>query len=387
MKKMIVIISVVVLFCFLFLDRCSIINITTADIFRPKAYKRFTSLKDSVASDKYVITPISSAFPILFDSIKSEFYLRNGKGLTKIDREGNVIITNSLHQEEYSSTANFANFIPYVFVKNGVYDFSGNEMRYHTFSEIINSNNEVKDEDFKTEFEKSYKEAELVVYETDQNIDLECQCYPMYFKINTQWKLIFSQKGEYRFTHLSNNLEAKDTIGQIDFEKFPAKFTNKKLIVLKDDKHKRYTIESPGMTRNTDEYFDTYYTQILKEKSFNYHSENTLKVLSYKKEKYYHTGGYWDFPDWVTPSFEVTAFFELTYNEEKLFFKENAIKYYSKSNIDKGIFLYELPEHERHKSKVAFFYYEGGSNYYNPQTGETESGANGLYIIKPKSKK
>ncbi|MBQ0740726.1 hypothetical protein J9332_41265, partial [Aquimarina celericrescens] len=88
-----------------------------------------------------------------------------------------------------------------------------------------------------------------------------------------------------------------------------AKFTNKKLIVLKDDKHKRYTIESPGMTRNTDEYFDTYYTQILKEKSFNYHSENTLKVLSYKKEKYYHTGGYWDFPDWVTPSFGVTACF------------------------------------------------------------------------------
>lgn len=386
MKRTTIMLVILVIFIVMFIEKCSLVNLSTADIFRPKAYKNFKGLPDTIQSPGYEIVSVPGDFPILFDSIKKEFYLSNDKGLTKIDAHGNIMFSEDLQKEKYTSVFDFANFSPYVFAENGVYDFSGNQLRYTVFSEIHNVKNEISDSDFKSLFEKYYRDAEIVIYETSRNVDSERDCFPMYFKIKNQWILLFSQKGDYRFTHQLSS-DNNDVIGQIDFENFPAKFSDKRLIVLKDYKNGIYSTKQVG-TKIDDKYLDTYYTQIVKERKLNYVTSNKFKLLSYKKESYYYTGGYWDLPDWVSPSFINTAYFQLTYNNEKLFFKEKAIKYYIDAKCKNDLYLYELPVNFRKNTKIAFMDYNldiGG--HINDSTGVVDPiiKNTGLYIIRPRN--
>lgn len=385
MKKTTIMLVIAVIFILLFIEKCSLINLSTADIFRPKAYQNFKGLQDTVQSGDYEIVPIAGDFPILFDSIKSEFYIANNRGLTKIDAQGNVLFSADLLKEKNTSVFDFANFSPYVFTENGVYDFSGNELKYEAFSKILNVENELSDGNFKTLFEKYYQEAELVLYGTDRNIDFNRDCLPMYFKIKNRWTLLFSQKGDHRFTH-QLSLDADDIIGQIDFENFPAKFSDKRLMVLKDHKNGIYSTQQVGI-KIDDRYLETYFTQILKEQKLDYRTANKFELLSYKKESYYYTGSYWNLPKWVAPSFLNTAYFELVYYKEKLFFKEKVIKHFSNFKCKNELYLYEVPVNLRKKTKVAFIDYDlniGG--HVNDSTGVVDPIIKnaGLYMVRPR---
>jgi hypothetical protein len=387
MEKSIIVIVILVIFILLFIEKCSLINLSTADIFRPKFYNDFKSLQDTVQSENYEIVRVDGEFPILFDSTKNEFYLAKGKGLTKIDSKGNVIFSADLSNEGYNSVFDFANFIPYVFAEGGVYDFSENKLSFFKFSQKLNAENEVSDKDFKSFFEKFYQDAELVVYETDRNTDDRKLNHPMYFKVKEEWILLFSQKGDNRFTHQRSS-EDNDIIGQIDFENFPSKFANKRLVVLKDAKQGVYLTKQIGQ-KIDDEYLKNYYTQILNEQKLDYQTTNCISMLSRKKDDYYFTGSYLDLPNWVRPSFINTAYFELMYYGEKLFFKEKAIKYNSDSQCKDGLYLYELPKNMRKSTRVAFLHYDldvGG--FYDANTGIAEPiiKNTGLYMIRPKSK-
>ncbi|WP_289659847.1 hypothetical protein [Flavobacterium panacagri] len=338
-------------------------------------------------SKNYEILPVTGSFPILFDSISNEYYLSNNQGLTKYNHLGNVIISDDLAKEKYTSVFDFVNFIPYVFAEKGVYDFSGKKLVYTEFSQILNSKNEIKDSDFKILFEKYYKDAEMAVYDTNRNFDYLAENYPMYFKIKNNWILLFSQKGDYRFTHSGSNDAENDTIGQIDFLNFPAKFAGKRLIVLKNQKNGIYSTKQIG-EKIDDDYLKMYSTQLLKEQKFNYQSSNSIELLSRKKDEYYFTGSYFDLPEWFSPSFINTAYYQVTYNNENLFFKEKAIKYFKDSKCKNDLYLYELPKHLRTKSKVAFLDYAiniGG--YRNDSTDIVEPiiKNGGLYILKPKN--
>ena len=361
----------------LFIEKCSLVNLSTSDIFRPKSYEKFKGLLDTIHSKSFEIVPIQGDFPILFDSIKNEFYLSNKNGITKIDASGNMVITAELLTEKQTSVFDFANFTPYVFSEKGVFDFSGDKLIYTPFSRIENFKNEINNADFKAVFEKYYDKAELVIYDTDRNIEIERACYPMYFKIKNEWILLFSQKGDYRFTN--------DTIGQRDFDKFPAKFNNKRLMVLKENENGIYSTKQVG-EKVDEEYLKTYYGQILKERKFDYQTNNEIKIISHKKDSYYYTGGYFKFADWVCPSFLNTAYFQLTYNDENLFFKEKAVKYYSDTKCKKELYLYELPKKFRKKSKIAFLDYNLnlGSKLYPNGNIIPIIKNNGLYLIRPK---
>lgn len=387
MKKNICFLIVSALLVLLFLDRCTTHNISTNDFFKPKWYKNFKSLIEKPQSENYEILPVNGTFPILYDSINNDYYVSNNKGLTKYNYLGNIIISDDLAKEKYTSVFDFANFIPYVFAENGVYDFSGKKLVYTKFSQILNFKNEIKDSDFKILFEKYYKDAEMVVYDTNRNFDYLAENYPMYFKIKNYWILLFSQKGDYRFTHSGSNKLENDTIGQIDFLNFPAKFADKRLIVLKNQKSGIYSTKQIG-EKIDDDYLKMYYTQLLKEQKLDYQTSNSIELLSRKKDEYYFTGGFFDFPDWVFPSFINTAYFQVAYNNESLFFKEKAIKYFKDSKCKNDLYLYELPKHLRTKSKVAFLHYDiniGG--YMNDSTGIVEPiiKNGGLYILKQKN--
>jgi len=388
MKKFAVIILIISLLFLLFLDRCTTINVTTADIFRPKSYQYFKELPQKPQSENFEIVPALGTFPILYNSSQNEFYIKHGQGLTKYDSAGNVIISNDLAKEKYTSMFDFANFVPYVFAEKGVYDYSGKRLVYSQFSKIINANNELNNQEFKSIFEDNYRKANLVIYDTDRNIEYGRECFPMYFQSDNQWILMFSQKGDYRFSHQGNSEIKTDTIGQIDFLGFPAKFSNQRLMVLKDFQNGIYSINQIGKERIDDQYLNTYYTQILKEKKLDYQTDDEIKLLSRKKEQYHEMGNPFSLPKWISPSFINTAFFRLTYQKEKLFLKAQAVKYSDNRTVQNDMYLYELPKNLRSKSKLSFLDYAldlGG--YMDSTTGESDPiiKNSGLYLIKPKS--
>lgn len=378
---------IIAILLLLFLDRCTTYNITTNDLFKSKDLNNSKSLIEKPQSKNYEIVPVEGTFPILYDSINNDFYVSNNKGLTKYDYLGNIVISDDLAKEKYTSVFDFANFIPYVLAENGVYDFSGKKLVYTKFLQVLNSQNEIKDADFKLLFEKYYNDAEVVVYDTDRNFDYQADNIPMYFKIKNNWILLFSQKGDRRFTHCLSSEFESETIGQIDFLNFPAKFAGKRLIVLKDQNKRIYSTKQIG-EKIDDNYLKMYSAQLLKEQKFDYQSSNSIQLISRKKEEYYYTGGFFDFPDWVAPSFINTGYYQVIYNNESLFFKEKAIKYFKDSECKNDLYLYELPKHLRTKSKVAFMHYAvnvGG--YANDSTGVYEPIIKnaGLYILRQKT--
>ena len=388
MKKPIIIILIVCITVLFFVDRCTTVNLTTADIFRPESYDHFKNLTQKPQSKSYEIIPAKGSFPVLYDSVNNVFYIRNGQGLTKYDAVGNVIISNDLSKEKYTSTFDFANFVPYVFAQNGIYDFSGKTLFYSKFSQVLNAENELSDQDFKSIFETNYRNADLVIYDTNRNVDSEKDCQPMYFKIKNEWILMFSQKGDYRFSHQGSNDVKNDTIGQIDFLGFPSKFADKRLMVLKDSKNAIFSIRQMGKEDITDDYLDTYYTQILKERKTDYSTNDNVKLLSRRKDDYYFTGNPFGLPDWVSPSFMNTGFFRLNYRGEHIYFKEKAVKMSSDSKVQNDFYIYELPQKYRAKSKLAFLHYSldvGGYMNDSTQVVEPIIRNAGLYIIKPKN--
>lgn len=387
MKKSAIVVIVILVLVLLFVDRCTTFNLTTADIFRPSSYSDFKELPNRPQSKNFEIVPAKGTFPILYNASNNEFYLRNGQGLTKYDARGNVMISNDLSAEEFTSVFDFLNFVPYVFAKNGVYDYSGKRLIYSRFSKIMNAENELNDNDFKSIFETNYRNADLVIYDNDRNIEREKDCFPMYFKIKNDWILMFSQKGDYRFSHQQNGDIENDTIGQIDFIGFPAKFSNQRLTVLKDAENGIFSIRQLGMEAISDKYLDTYYTQILKERKEDYQTYDNFKLLSYKKDEYYSSGNYFSLPSWVASSFMLTGFFRLTYRNENLYFKEKALKIGAGATIQNDLSIYELPKKFSTKSKVAFLLYDlniGG--YMNDSTDVVEPMIKnaGLYLVKPK---
>ena len=146
MKKIYIIFLVLIISFVAFLDRCTTINITTADVFRPNSYQKFKELPQNPQSQNYEIVLAEGDFPVLYDSIRNEFYLKNHQGLSKYDASGNLLISNDLKNEKYTSIFDFSNFIPYVFAEKGVYDFSGKKMIFIPFSKVLNYDNELSNQ-------------------------------------------------------------------------------------------------------------------------------------------------------------------------------------------------------------------------------------------------
>lgn len=381
---MTIILIIAFILILLFIEKCSLINLSTADAFKPNQIKNSPSLVGTIQSESYEIVPLEGNYPILFDSVKNEFYFTNKKGLTKIDAQGNIILSADLNTEHYTSVSTFENYTPYVFAVNGVYDFSGNELVYTKYSKILNTENEMNNTLYKSTFEQYYDDAEIVVYEGDGYVDLEVSGYPMYFKINKEWIQLYAQKRNYKFSNIPSS-DMDHIIGQIDLKNFPAKFADKRLQVLKDNENGIYSTR----ILVDDQYLNTFYTEILKEQKFYYNSNNKIKMVSYKKDEYLLGGGYFYKPDWVFPSFINTAYFELTFNNEKLYFKEKAIKHFFEFNYIYDLYLFELPKNKSN-IKVAFLDYDlsiGG--YTNNSTDEYEPRIKntGLYLVRPKKNK
>lgn len=363
-KKEMITIGITIILIIAFLDRCTPVNISTNDIFRSGKLKQSVTLENGIVFGQYEIIQIKGTLPILYDSTSSCFYLKNDNGLAKINASGEVVIDNALTNEKITSTIDFLNYLPYVFTRGGVYDFSGDETAFIPFSQIDNVDQNMPDDEFKSRFEKLYHDAAMVVYENNKMLN-DADGYPMFFKVGDQWQLLFTQKGEYRFSFNNYTAFDKQIIGQADFQNFPSKLNGRKLIVLKDRTKKQYTTTHEP---KNDVYFDTYYTEILRERKLDYHSDNTLKIISYKKLGYYSVGNPFDLPDWTMATFHVHAYYQLCYDGAQAFFHTNTFKY--RGGIQNDFTLFEIPKHMRKQSKVAFI-----------------MNKDSLYVIRPKKNK
>ncbi|MEP0212065.1 MAG: hypothetical protein ABJD66_02540 [Cellulophaga sp.] len=342
-------------------------------------FKILTSSIERVRSKNYEITPIIGTLPILYDSIKNQFYLKNEKGLTKLDNQGNVMFSDDLSNEKsYISTLDYNNFIPFVFTSKGVYDFSGKELIFMPFEEKLNIKNELSNSNFKSIFEENYNSADLVVYGNE--IEDETAKFRIYFRVDKKWILLLSQKGDYnQFRYPETFKKNANTTAQIDYSKFSSKFSNKKLIALKDNQRGLYS------AKERDRNLNNYSTVVLKESKLDYKTTNELKMVAIKNKSYY------GLPAWMNHTFFKLAYFELNYKNEQLFFKGNTFKYNLVSNeiTNKDFYLFELPKNMRDKTKVAFLdikKYTGvevdpRTNYLEPQIENT-----GIFIIKPITK-
>ncbi|EWH10950.1 hypothetical protein KLA_16115 [Cellulophaga geojensis KL-A] len=342
-------------------------------------FKRLTSPLERVRSKNYEITSIKGTLPILYDSIKNQFYLKNEKGLTKLDNQGNVMFSDDLSSEKsYISTLDYNNFIPFVFTSQGVYDFSGKELIFMPFEEKLNIKNELSNSNFKSIFEENYISADLVVYGNE--IEDETAQFRIYFRVDNKWILLLSQKGDYnQFKHPETYNKNANTTAQIDYSKFSSKFSNKRLIALKDSQRGLYS------AKERDRNLNNYSTVVLKESKLDYKTTNKLKMVAIKNNSYY------GLPDWMNHTFFKLAYFELNYKNEQMFFKGNTFKYREVSSevTNKDFYLYELPKGMRNKTKVAFLdirNYTGIAidprmKYLEPQIENT-----GIFIIKPINK-
>ncbi|MCL5245368.1 hypothetical protein M4I21_06080 [Cellulophaga sp. 20_2_10] len=339
-------------------------------------FKPLTSITERVHSKNYEITSINGTLPVLYDSIKNQFYLKNKSGLTKLDNQGNVMFSDDLlHEKSYISTLDYNNFIPFVFTSKGVYDFSGKELIFMPFEEKLNVKTELNNSNFKSIFEKKYNSADLVIYGNE--IGNETTKFRIYFRVDNKWILLLSQKGDYnQFRQPETFTKNTNPTAQIDYSKFSSKFSNKKLIALKDNQSGFYT------AKERDGNLNNYFTKNLNEPELDYQTTNEFKMVAVKNKSTY------GLPDWMNHTFFKLAYFELNYNNEQLFFKGNTIKYNALANeyTDVDFYLYELPKNMRAKTKVAFIDFGNYSgiaidpktNYLEPQIENT-----GIFIIKP----
>jgi len=366
MKAYQIILIVIALLLLLLLDRCTVVNITTASVFKSHKYDSFNYLKDGVSSDDFELIRIKKAqYPILYDTLQNTFYINSKNGLYKINGKGEVVFKDSILVETKNSLTDFINHSYYVFTEDAVYDYSKDTIKAEKFTTSYNENGQMEAVEWGTIFKDLYKKATVVIYESDRYTYEKCQCYPIYFKIENNWSVMYTGSFDSEFSQL--NFDFDNYIGQVDLKNFPPKFN--KLVVLRDNDRKMFSDK-----RNTDDDFlNMYFTVHGDEQKLDYSTSDKLQKLFYSKENIYNEAAYTSIPI----SFGGIAYYELTIDNKPIFFKEHAIKDVGWGKFESNLYLFQVPKKFRSKTQVRFLDFRYQSNRY-------QSGSEDLYIIKRK---
>lgn len=366
MKAYQIILIAAFLLILLFLDRCTALNISSASLFKNKKFDTFKYLKDGISSDNFELVRIKNArYPILYDTIHNNFYINCHNGLYKINSKGEVIFKDSIFESENNTLTDFMNHSYYVFTENAVYDYSKQEIKAEKFLKSYNENGDLKVAEWSAIFKDLYKKATVVIYESDRYTYDKCHCYPIYFKVNNDWSVLYSGSFDSEFSQ--SNFDYDNYIGQVDLKNFPPKFN--KLIALRDNDRKMFSDK-----KNTDDDFlEMYYTVHADEQKLDYHSKDKLEKLFFYKEIIDSEAAYTSVP----LSFGGIAYYELKIDNQPIYFKEHASKDVGWGKFESNLYLFQVPEKVRSKTQVRFLDFRYQSNIY-------QSGSEDLYIIKRK---
>ena len=346
--KLIITVVAVLLVVLLLIEQFTIIHIFSPLALKKTEYNSYNYLIDGVKSENYKIKYLSNSYAaeITYDTENNYFFIRDNH-YRKMDSMGNEII--AIKRGELVSNPKNTH---YVFTNNGVYDFSKDTIKEEIFIKIHNNKGSLvlKPESWQKHFDYYYSAAQIVVY--GPVIDYDLHRYPIYFKIDNNWILLFS---------LGDNIDDDFDFG-VTYEGYPAKFN--RLIYLKDSEQDHY---SNAMTKH-----ELYMrNRPLAEFDFNYPSKFKIKKLFFQKESSFDDIKYTSIPyAWAG-----TAYYELMIDTDILNFKEKAAKsVLITASVQTYLNWYVLPEKYIGKTNISFL------EFRYPYQDEHS----GLYLINKK---
>jgi hypothetical protein len=362
-KNMWIIISVIIFL--LFLDKCTLVNITTSSIFKNPKYNDYPDLGEGVKSESAEIVKLSDDpnSTIAYDTINNFFLVnlegilikldRNGKEKTRLDLSGLTV---------WISTC-------YVFSDSAIYDLSKENVKEEKFLKIINADYSLSFESWYKLFEDYYSKAQIVVYDfyhTDQYGGGQ-----IYLKINEDWTLLYVNRDVQTknvYDESKNRiLPLDETSGSYStIEGYPEKVNN--MILLKDEVRKTYS--NRGTT--TDNELMPNYTAVLKD-NFEY-PDYRKKTLFFQKESIAGKISYTSIPIYWSG----TAYFRLEKDKQVFNFKGYATKFVFSWSVDPNFCWFHLPEKFKQKSAVSFL------SFKFPSSEDEANKSKGLYVVRAK---
>ena len=150
-----------VLLFLIFLNKFTVVNITSASIFKKKEYNNYSYLKNGIESEHYQIKRISEEpySAIVYDPLDNFFIVYGPRKIQKISTEGKEEIEFS-----NSNDVTYTNFGHYVFTDTTAYDLSEKIVKSEKLKEVISPTKDLSSEDLLTLFEGFYRKASVVIY-------------------------------------------------------------------------------------------------------------------------------------------------------------------------------------------------------------------------------
>lgn len=340
----------------IFIDRCTVINILTSNVFRNPKYKAFPNLDEGGKSGQYEIVKLCDEYypTVSYDPNYNVFLAYTEGNLIELDHNGivkmNIVLKNQV--EEKPS--------PYV-VDSGVVDFSNEKMVKEKFHEILNSGYKLSFKEWYKVFNEYYSKAFIVVYNLFD--DGKGQGH-IYMKTNENWVLLYVNKN-VDWNH--RRYEGNGMV--IDLEDMPKKDIPKDArgiypevrgyaFLLKDEKNKTYSnrLSTDGNAICDELQYPDY----------------EKKTLFFNKEKVDETMSYIGFPSF----WGGTAYYKLKKDDDVLNFKCYAAKFVFSFAVEANFYWLHIPKQYKEKSVVSFL------DFKYPTSVDIENKSIGLYVVR-----
>lgn len=345
-------IFIVIFFIVFFLQKCTTVNITTSNFFKKSTTKSYPYLEEEPSSETYTLERLAGSFTpmITYDPSKNFFLLQFAKEkFEKRDAKGRLTFL-----LPYTEDMDYADFSGFVFSKDGVYDFTKENVFLEAFGQTINENQDMEGEEWKNQYETFYKKAATVVY--GETFSHPNKGFRMYFQINNEWICLFTPKDRRHYIRVG--------IAHHDRDLFQAKYET--LVLLKDEKN---NIFSNNVRTDETAYLGRENTHYVKK----YTPKVDINIVSTWKTGHTETMGLLPIPT----AYDELVYYKLNINNERIKFKENAMNYIL-GERETYINIYQVPDAYIQKTEVFFLEYNYLSNFHDNRS-------KGMYILKNKN--
>lgn len=343
-------IFIVVLFIVFFLQKCTTVNITTSNFLKKSTTKKYPYLEEEPSSESYILERLMGSFtPMITYDASNNYYLLQfaREKFEKRDAKGRLMFSLA-----YKKDMDYADFSGFVFSEEGVYDFRKKDIFLESFKEIMNKNQEMDDEEWKSLYETFYKKATTVVY--GETFSYPDKGFKMYFLIDNEWICLFTPKNRRHYI--------RGGIAHQDRDLFPAKYET--LVLLKDERNNIFS--------NTVDEDDTHSKAGNDHYTKEYTSRLNIDIVSTWKSGHAETMGLLPIPT----AYDELVYYKLNINSEHIKFKESAMNYIL-GERETYINIYQVPDDYIKNTEVYFLEYKYLSNLHNNRS-------KGMYIIKNK---
>lgn len=367
MKKMIIFL-ILILVAGLFIEGCTVINLSPKLLFNSSKYKKFPVLDDGLQADNFLIQRItqSSNNEIRYFPEKNFFMVlaSNKAGHfnpIKIDSMGKKVFGLAITEKpSLGQTIEIINC--FVIAPNQICDFSSENPTAEPFTEVLNKENTFSEKDWVERFGSLYNTSDIVLYSYRSDLPTASV---VYFQKQGKWIKLYTSTNHHFIYAKSDQV-----VCEINNEEISHKWHEE--VYLKDVQNNTYS----NVHRYTDDYITPFNSNgtFFPNQMLKYSQSATLKALAFTKEAYTSEGYY---NPGIPVQFYGTGYYALNIENSVLNFKTIASKEAFFGKVETDLHLFELPSKYANHSDVRFLSYDYGTNYY-------ENGKKGVYVIRKK---